>query len=182
MPTKNGRDPSRCPLCMGIASGNDSKHRRYAQPRRSRRARPNDEGRDGIRWNCRDDWRNYKQHRHRSTDGRLRWTPSLRPRDAIFKLVFREAARVSSLRPFTRVLNPFGKERATIHLSRRPPSPLFGVPKITAAGGLFSRSGSEIVFFDRFDLWSNRLCSLFLGAAAGSHRFPSGRLATVALC
>jgi hypothetical protein len=112
----------------------------------------------------------------------LKWTPSLRPRDAIFKLVFREAARVSSLRVFTRVLNPFGKERATIHMARRPPSPHFGVPKITAVGGLFSRSGSELVFFDPFDLSSNGRCDFPSVFVARSHRFPSGWLATVALC
>lgn len=78
----------------------------------------------------------------------------------MFKLVFREAARVFSLRPLTRVFNPFWKERATIQTSRRPPSPFFGVREFSAAGAPFSSPGSKGVFsffFEPFDLWSKGL-------------------------
>jgi hypothetical protein len=87
---------------------------------------------------------------------------------------------VFSLRQFARVLNPFGKVRATIRKFRRPPSPLFGVPKITAAGGRFSSSPSELVFFEPLDLSFNGWCDLPSGLVARSHRFPVGRLAPVA--
>ena len=76
------------------------------------------------------------------------------------------------------------RERESDDPEVSPPSlsVVFGVPKITAAGGLLSRSGSEVVFFDPFDLWSNCLEGSWPSLAADSHCFPGGWLAPVVAC
>jgi len=70
----------------------------------------------------------------------MRWTPLLRPRDAIFKLVFGEGCSVFSWLFFSR-LNSFGKRERPGQRPGRPLLPFLGVLVSTANGGLISSSG-----------------------------------------
>ena len=74
----------------------------------------------------------------------VKWTPLLRPRGAIFKLVFGEGCSAFSSLFFSR-LNSFGKRERPGQRPDRPLLPFLGVFVSTAHGGLISSSGLELV-------------------------------------
>ena len=76
--------------------------------------------------------------------GDLKWTPLLRPRGAIFKLVFGEGCSGFSSLLFSR-LNSFGKRERPGQRPARSLLPFLGVFVSTAHGGLISSSGLELV-------------------------------------